>query len=90
MENLAAEFGVTERTIRRDLALLSCSAPILTKTGPGGGVSVLPGYYYGRQYLKKDQEALLRDLLPGLQPEQQKVMQGILDSYAMPAMEPGQ
>ena len=90
IENLAAEFGVSEKTIRRDIELLSCSAPISTKTGPGGGVSVMPGYYYGRQYLKKEQETLLRSLLPGLQPDQQRIMQDILDSYAMPTVTPGQ
>jgi predicted DNA-binding transcriptional regulator YafY len=37
-DNLAAEFGVTKRTIRNDLYALSLSYPIDTVAGAGGGV----------------------------------------------------
>ena len=41
IENLAAEFGVTERTIRSDIEALTCCYPIKTKRGRyGGGVEV--------------------------------------------------
>ena len=33
VENLAAEFGVSERTIRTDIEALSCHYPIFTKKG---------------------------------------------------------
>ncbi|WP_303669555.1 hypothetical protein [Selenomonas ruminantium] len=42
------------------------------------------GYYLDRRYLKPDQEALIHKLLPGLKPEEQVVMQSILDSFAKP------
>lgn len=83
-ESLAAEFGVSKRTIERDIEILGCSAPIYTVQGGGGGIRVADGWYVGRRYLHSDQEALLRELLPGLQPEQQKTMQRILDSFAIP------
>jgi hypothetical protein len=35
-------------------------------------------------HLHDDQEALLRSLLPGLQPEQQKTMEKILTAFAKP------
>ena len=39
MRNLASEFGVSERTIRRDVEALSCTEPIYTQPGRyGGGV----------------------------------------------------
>ena len=82
--NLMAEFGVSRCTVLRDIETLSCSAPIFTVQGNGGGVRVADGYYYGRRYLHSDQEALLRKLMPGLQPDEQKTMQSILNSFGMP------
>lgn len=83
-KNLAEEFGVTDRTIRTDIEILSCSAPIYTVQGKSGGIRVADGWYLSRRYLHDDQEALLRSLLPGLQPEDQKTMQQILSAFAKP------
>ena len=82
---LAAQFGVNERTIRRDIEVLSCSHPIITENWRGGGVRAMDGWYLSRRYLHDDQEALLRSLLPGLQPEQQETMQRILSAFAKPS-----
>jgi len=89
IENLATEFDVSRSTIKRDIEIISCSAPIYTVQGNGGGVRVADGYYVGRRYLKSDQEDLLRRLMDGLQPDDQKKMQGILDAFAMPACKRG-
>ena len=83
-QNLATEFDVSVRTIKYDLEYLACSAPIYTVQGNGGGVRVADGWYAGRRYLRGDQEELLRRLMDGLQPDDQKVMQGILASFAKP------
>ena len=83
--NLAFEFGVSERTIMSDLVKLECSAPIYTVQGRyGGGIRVADGWYIGRQYMHDDQAELLRRLKDGLQPDEQKLLQGILDSFAKP------
>ena len=82
--NLMAEFHVSRSTIKRDIDVLSCSYPLETVRGNGGGVRVADGYYVGRQYLRPEQEALLRELMPGLQPDQQETMKGILAAFAMP------
>ena len=82
--NLMAEFGVSRCTVLRDIETLSCSAPIFTVQGNGGGIRVAEGYYYGRRYLHSDEEALLRRLIHGLQPEEQKTMQGILKRFGRP------
>ena len=84
VDNLAAEFGVSRSTIKRDLEVIGCSAPIYTVKGGAGGVRAMDGWYVGRRYLHQEQEALLTSLMPGLQPEQQKIMQNILDAFAMP------
>ena len=43
IENLASEFGVSRRTIERDILVLSCSYPIVTVQGAAGGVRA--GWY---------------------------------------------
>lgn len=87
MADLAAEFGVDERTIRRDVQYLSCSYPIITENWRGGGVKAMDGWYLSHRYLHDDQEALLRSLLPGLQPEERKTMEQILLAFAKPKKE---
>ena len=84
--NLMSEFGVSRCTVLRDIETLSCSAPIFTVQGNGGGVRVADGYYYGRRYLYADQEEFLRGLMDGLQPDDQKKMQGILDRFGKPTV----
>lgn len=45
-ENLAHEFDVSEQTIRRDIAVLTCSYPVETVFGGhGGGVRIKDGFY---------------------------------------------
>ena len=82
--NLAFEFGVSERTIMRDIEELSLSAPLYTVQGNGGGIRVADGWYLSRTYLCDEDEEMLRRLLPGLQPEDQKRMQHILSVFAKP------
>lgn len=64
IENLAIEFGVSPRTMRRDIETLSAIEPIYTKQGRyEGGVYVLDGYFTNRVYLSREQEQLLRELI---------------------------
>ena len=52
-ENLAVEFDVSERTIRRDILILNDEVPLITKPGRyGGGIYVMEGYSPNRFYLK--------------------------------------
>lgn len=83
-QDICNEFGVSYNTARRDIEVLSCSYPIVTVSGNGGGVRAMDGWYLSRRYLHDDQEALLRSLLPGLQPEEQKTMEQILLAFAKP------
>lgn len=87
INELASEFNVNERTIRRDIEILACSYPVVSTQGVGGGVRAMNGWYISHQYLRDDQENLLRSLLPGLTPEQQKTMQSILAVFAKPKVE---
>ena len=62
--NLAEEFGVSERTIRSDLVILSCFYPIQVLRGRYGGGASLPDWFrMESRTLSPKQEALLRALL---------------------------
>lgn len=84
--NIAHELNVSRYTVMRDLDELTDSASFYTIRGRyGSGVYATDGWYFSKIYLTSNQEALLRELLPGLQPEDQKTMQRILDAFAKPA-----
>lgn len=84
MKNLAFEFGVTERTIRNDINILSLSYPLETIRGRyGGGVSVMDGFYMNRKYLKADQKKLLERLSTSLSGEDLSIMNSILKEFAL-------
>ena len=87
MQEIANEFEICLRTAKADVSILACSHPIFTSQGGGGGIRAMDGWYLSRRYLHDDQEALLRSLLPGLPPEEQKTMQQILTAFAKPKKE---
>ena len=66
VSNLAFQFGVSEKTIRRDILTLSLEYPIYTAQGNGGGIYVDKNFRLGRVYFKNEQQELLERLLPGL------------------------
>lgn len=82
IDNLAFEFEVERRTIRRDIEVLSISYPIYTTKGTGGGVHVVDGYRIGKQYLTKEQKNLLEKLATRLTGEDFQTMQSILKNSA--------
>ena len=86
-QDLMDEFHISKKTAQRDVEILSCSYPIYTRTTCAGGIFAMEGWYASKSYLYDDQEALLRKLLAGLQPEDQKTMQSILDAFAKPTKE---
>ena len=83
VDNLAIEFDVSNRTIRRDIEILSISYPICMKQGTGGGVHVSDGYYIGREYLKPSQAELLGKLALTLEGVDKQTMQSILDAFVL-------
>ena len=84
VEKLATEFGVNERTIRRDIEYMTLSYPIYTVPGKGGGVYVSDGYRLGKKYLTDKQSELLEELSKGLTGNELAVMQSILKTFKEP------
>lgn len=84
IDNLAAEFGVSERTIRYDIDYLSCSVPLTIIRGKYGGVKVADGYYSSRTYLTEEQRIALVNVINGDTPNI-PVLESILTKFSMPS-----
>ena len=81
--NLAQQLGVSERTIGRDLLVLSCSYPIETVRGTyGGGIKMADWFHLGRNMLSVKQRALLLSLRTTLTGQDLEVMDSILTQFA--------
>lgn len=83
-ERLATEFGVSNRTIERDLLVLSCSYPIYTVQGTGGGIFIDEDYRLGKKYLTDTEAALLEQLADKLTGDELGTMQAILKKFKQP------
>ena len=83
INNLAFQYGVTERTIRNDIMILSLEYPIYTAQGNGGGIYVDKNFRLGKVFLKSEQQKLLERLLPGLDGKDAEVMKTILKTFGL-------
>ena len=82
--NLAAEFSVSERTIRNDLVILSCYYPIQVTRGRYGGGAHLPEWFHlENRMLSPEQEILLQKLKTALDGEELQIMNSILAQFAL-------
>lgn len=60
--HLAAEFGVSDKTMRRDIASLTLSFPIETTRGRYGGVKLADWFFPTKRYLTQQQRELLKQV----------------------------
>lgn len=81
---LADIFGVSIRTIKRDVQELSLTYPIYTQTGTYGGVYVDDGYYLGKQYLSEEQISALEYAKQALPDEIARVLASIQSKFSRP------
>ena len=93
VHNLALELGVSERTIRRDVEILSLEEPIYTQSGRyGGGVYVQEGYSMDRMYmapeelhvLQKISDMVDKQVLCHLNAEEKRILHSIISVYTKP------
>ena len=94
--NLAVEFGVSERTIRRDIETLSLSEPVYTQQGRyGGGIYVMNGHRIDQQYMSSVQTQVIEKVIQlahekqqcALQDEEIRILQNIVQTFAYPHTE---
>ena len=82
-DELVRLFDVTRQTINSDITVLTCSYPIETRLGPGGGYYIEDGYHLGKQYLSEEQESVLRELAATtLDDKTRATLNSILDKFA--------
>ena len=92
MKNLALEFGVSHRTIQRDIESLSRTNPIFTKAGKyGGGVYVINGYSMSRMYMTSAELDVLHKLYDMadenaelLTPDEKNLFGSLISQYTKP------
>ena len=92
IQNLATEFGVSKRTIQRDVEILSSSEPIYTQPGKyGGGVYMVEGYSMDRMYMNKQELDVLRKLYIAadeqsslLTDDEKNLLRYIISQYSKP------
>lgn len=96
VENIAAEFGVSLRTVRRDIEVLSFTEPIYTKAGRHGGVYVMDGYSIEKMYFKNSESEVMKKVLKNaekqtecaLSLDEMRVLKQIIDDYTKPPIKP--
>ena len=95
ISNLAEQFGVSERTVRRDIEILSLSEPIYTQTGRyGGGVYVTDNFTMDRMYFKDDEIEVMNKILGcvekgtecNLLNEEVRLLKRIVKEYTKPSL----
>ncbi|GHU38333.1 transcriptional regulator [Clostridia bacterium] len=66
-KELAEHFGVSQRTIYRDVDTLSLTGvPVYTEKGKGGGISLLPGFVLNKSILSEQEQNEILSALHGL------------------------
>ena len=81
MQVLAAELGVTDRTIRNDILVLTAEYPLEPTRGNGGGVRIADWYHTHKNIFSQDQISVLEQLMDKADDEQKKVLDQMLREY---------
>ena len=84
IDNLAFEFGVDRRTIRRDIAVLGLTKPIYTTQGTDGGVHIIDGYNPNKVYLPEKHIFIFEKMKQHLAGEELEAVEYILRKYKKP------
>ena len=81
MARLARELGVTDRTIRTDITILTADYPLDTVRGNGGCVKVADWYHPYNRILSQEQQNVLIQMLDKADEPQQKVLREMLAAF---------
>lgn len=86
MGELASELGVTDRTIRRDISILTAEHPLDAVRGNGGCVKVADWYQPHKNILSGEQQRVLIQLLHKSDETQKKVLREMLAAFGTQAV----
>ena len=94
MRNLASEFGVSMRTVQRDIEALSRTEPIYTQFGKyGGGVYIVEGYSMDRMYMNEQELDVLQKLYIAadeqsflLTDDEKSLLRSLISQYSKPTI----
>lgn len=98
ISNLAEEFGVSTRTIQRDVEVLSITEPIYTQCGRyDGGIYVIDDYVMDRMYMTDFELSVLHKLalyaevksICDLSEKEFNVLKRIISQYTKPKARKG-
>ena len=81
---LMKHFGVTKKTILKDIMFLSNVVPLETHPGNGGGIFLKMEYDAPRVYLSADEEEMLLRLLNLVCVEEKRMLISIINKFSMP------
>lgn len=81
---LSYMFGVSIRTIHRDIVFLSSRIPIITKPGKSGGIFLELEFESRKEYLNPNELELLQSLLNELSPRNKLLMMNIINKFSLP------
>ena len=96
ISNLADEFGVSKRSIQRDIEALSLTEPIYTQCGRyGGGIYVSEDYVMERMYMHEHELSLLHKFahyaetrsVCNLSLQEQSLLKTMISQYTKPKSE---
>lgn len=85
-KELSNRFGVSMRTIERDIIVLSCSYPIDTQQGGAGGIFIAEGYRLGMKYLTEEQSSVLEEISKNLTGENLLIVKSIINTFKNPLL----
>lgn len=81
MRRLADELGVTDRTIRTDITVLTVDYPLETIRGNGGCVKLADWYHPYKNILSCEQRSVLTQMIEKGDEQQAKVLREMLIAY---------
>ena len=82
MQVLARELGVTDRTIRNDVLVLTASYPLETVRGNGGGVRLDKQYHPYRNTMTRQQTETILNLKDRVSEEEWTVLEQLVREHS--------
>lgn len=84
MAELALELGVTDRTIRNDITILTVNYPLETIRGNGGGVKIADWYHPHKNFLSREHQTVLIQMMDKADQHEFQILLEILAEFGAP------